>query len=286
MEADPTQVLGVDPLRNYTDQPLVSVILACHSGDVHLLDRALRSVENQLPLGQLEVVIAYDGDPGKDEKDGVLAMATIEEATRASTLPIKLCWSETKSGYYCVPRNKATTLMAWGLYIANLDADNEWREGHLRGLLAAIRSPLGSEGWPHFTYSLREYVKDEGASDKVPVGVCQLIEWTPEAVAHMKKSPYNNFIDTGDFLIGRSALYELAERTGCMWNSECRRFGDWDLVARMADAGYRGRLVPFATHVYHWTGQNLQVTRKLSDIVMIPPSMYQSLKDQGLVRKD
>lgn len=272
----------MDPLQNFTDTPLVTVQVAMHNGDVHLAERALRSLVGQLPTGQLQVVIAFDGEPTPENEH------KLAEVCASLPFPVHFFGEATgkATGYYTTPRNR-TFPMCWSFYVAHLDADNEFLPGHLEGLLRAIRVPDAKEGWPHFVYSRREYVRDEGAPENVPLGPSPLTPWTPENVHWLlvdERTPKRNFLDTGDFLIGRSALYELAERSGCVWNSNLTRFGDWDLVCRMAAAGFRGKAVDQVTSRYHWHSNNLQLTRPVSDINFVPASVYQALRDQGLIR--
>jgi hypothetical protein len=225
---------------------------------------------------EMELQIVHDGpiteeeQPYFDEIAGCLPIINVFEDPE-------------KNGYYCCARNRAFP-HAWGFYIAHMDADNEWRPNHLTGLLEAIRIPT-DQGWPHFVYSRREYVRDEGASENMPVGKSPLVPWTQESRIRLDIEPTNNFIDTGDFLIGKGTLVELAERTGIIWNSELRRFADWDIVNRLSKAGFRGKPVDQITHIYHWTGRNLQTTRPLQgqDTVMMPADQYEILKRTGAI---
>ncbi len=267
------------------DRPLVTVQAICHDGDAAYLPRAIASIAAQdLPHHLLDLQIVWDGPPSPASE------AIITEAVADLNFPATIAASHEKTGYYCVPKNEALPFVR-GHYIASLDADNEWRPDHLSGLLAAIRTPHPEEGWPHFTYSRREYVKDEGCPECMPgthrpfpVGPSQLREWTPENVGRLLTGPQANFIDSSDFLIGKGTLYWLAARTGTVWNAECRRFGDWDLVCRMVAAGFRGRAVDQVSHIYHWRGGQLQQSRHLSGIMGIPIDIYEKLKARGLVK--
>lgn len=278
----PESLMDHPHLAHHTDSPLVTVQVMAHDGDAHLLPRAMRSVYDQdLPPGQVEIQLVYDGRPSADAEEW------IKVACEDSPYVVNEYVSEPKTGYYCVPRNRAI-VSAWGFYIAHLDADNMYLPGHLRGLLNAIRAARGEEGWPHFVYSRREYVDEREPSEKarhrLVTGPNPLTEWNEESISQLLASPQGNFIDTGDFLIGVGTMYELAERTGYIWNSQSRRFGDWDLVGRLAKAGFRGRAVDQITHRYHWTGTNLQLTRRLSDIVAIPENVLDQLRAEGKVR--
>ena len=269
-------------LAHYSDNPLVTVQVMAHDGDAHLLPRALRSVyEQDLDPALMEIQLVFDGRPSAESE------RIIADATASAPCSVNEYVSEPKTGYYCVPRNRALPA-AWGFYIAHMDADNMFLPGHLRGLLNAIRAARGEEGWPHFVYSRREYVDERGTADrarhKLVTGPSPLVEWNDDNIEMLLSSPQGNFIDTGDLLIGVGTLYELAERTGYVWNSNARRFGDWDLVGRLAKAGFRGRAVDQVTHRYHWTGTNLQLTRRLSDIVALPEAILDRLRAEGKVR--
>jgi len=271
-------------LQNYSTKPLVTVVLSTHDGDVQLAERAVKSVMAQdLPHQELQLLIAYDGKPAVD-------LGGLDRLVAKADFPVEMIYALEKTGYYTVPRNLAMSAIQ-GFYVANLDADNEWTSEHLRGLLTAIRTHQDADGWPHFVYSRRKYVDERLATPgrpqvKLPVGPSPLVEWTPEHVSMLLRAPKWNFIDTSDFLIGRSALYELAELTGFVWNSDCRRFGDHELICRMAQRGFRGRAVDQVTHIYNWTGANLQLTRPLSQIEMIPQRAFEMLKSKGLWREN
>lgn len=266
-------------LENYSTTPLVTVQLMMCAKDFHFVHRALASLTKQtLPPTLMEVQILYDGEPSPE------AMQTIEAAVKHNALPIVNFCACRETGYYCYARNEALPA-TWGLYIAPMDVDNEMAPDHLRGLLEAIRIPDPNEGWPHFVYSRRLYVIDEDQPKKnLPTGESPLTAWDEEHRKKLTLSAMNNFIDTGDLLIGKGTLYELAERSGCVWNSDLRRFGDWDLAARLAKHAFRGRAVDQVTNIYHWSKGNLQTTRTLSDIVHIPQEVYESLKAQGMIK--
>lgn len=272
------------PEQNYSDSPLVTVNLACYSGDTELLPRAVASLMTQdLPHEQIQVLPIFDGDPTPEEEEAIVA--TFVDTDFHSTF---LIGTGRKTGYYCLGRNQAIEYpYNFGHYQANLDADNEYAPNHLSGLLEAIRIPHPEDGWPHFVYSRREYIFDEGITPggDLPDKPSILVEWTEENAQRLLLGPKANFIDTGDFLIGKGALYELSERTGCIWNPNLRRFGDWDLVKRMFEAGLRGRAVDQITNYYHWTGRNLQTERSLSEFTAIPADMYEVMKQKGMIRE-
>jgi len=267
-------------LSNHCENPLVTVNLVAHDGDIQYLPRAVKSILAQnLPRKQIQVLVAYDGMPGA--KALKILGAQLDDHPFHSVFVLE----SPKTGYYCVPRNRALSMpMNFGLYQANLDVDNEWKMGHLSGLLEAIRTPDPEDGWPHFVYSRREYVVDEGTEPgKLPTGPSTFVPWTQDSAQHLCMSPQNNFVDTSDFLISKSGLFRLGEVSGCAWNSEQRRFGDWELMTRLAKHGFRGRAVDQTTHIYHWTGKNVQLTRPVEEVKMLPAEVYERMREQGLI---
>ncbi len=269
-------------------KPLVTVQLMVCSGDVHLAPRAIRSVMAQdLPHDLVELQIVHDGPASE------VAQEVLEEAAKDAEFEVNFFATEYASGYYTGPRNRALPY-AKGLYLVFMDADNEMAPQHLSALLAAIRSPDPELGWVHFAYTRREYVLDEGAAPKVdgqalPTGPSPLVPWEGTALQNLMQSPMANFVDTGDMIVARSTLYELAEVTGCVWNSELRRFGDWDLVMRMAGCGLTGRAVDQASNIYHWTGSNLQTTRRADfqqPVIAVPLDLYEDAIERGDYKED
>jgi glycosyltransferase involved in cell wall biosynthesis len=265
-----------DPL---SEIPWVSIVVSAYNGDAHLLPRAIKSLAAQeLPKEQMQVVIAYDGTPDEEACTHLQELEKIDLST-------ELYGTKEATGYYAAPRNRVMPILR-GHYVSFLDADNEYAPTHLSGLLHAIRVPHPRDGWPHFVYSRREYIRDtECPEDKCPVqGPSKLVPWTKEVAARLQNGPKANFIDTGDLLIGRATLYELAEKTGMVWNTSYRRFGDWELINRLAGCGFRGLAVDQTTNRYFWTGNNLQTNRAVSDITAIPESIYNKLVAQGLIK--
>lgn len=264
-------------MNNYS-HPLVSIVLASYKGDAKFLGRSISSIKRlDMNPQDLELIVAFDG-PIDQTSDNYLV-----DACAGAKFPVKVFSSKEPIGYYTVPRNRTMPDIS-GLYVAHMDADNEFAVNHLSGLLEAIRVPHETEGWPHFVYSRRQYIIDPPyKSDKIQEGPSPLTPWMPENIAKLHRGPLNNFIDTGDLLIGKAVLYELAERTGYVWNQDMRRFGDWDLVRRLASSGFRGRAVDQITNLYHITGENVSLTRSLSDLVAVPQSWYDDLKQRGQV---
>lgn len=268
-----------DPLKTLDpSRPLVSVILRVYEGDRHLLPRACASIARQdLDPSLIEVLIVHDGPPNPPDFDpsefgGLVLAPRVMHTARH--------W-----GYYCVPSNMGL-VYATGLYVAHLDADNEWEPDHLSTLLTAIRLPYGDDGFPHFTYSRINYVLDPGAKEGLPQGYSPMVWWKPETVKSLMSGPYKNFIDSSAFLIDRSRMFLLANQTGAMWNPEVRRFGDWELIYRLAATNSWGLGVDNPSLIYHWTGKNLQLIRPPDEtsVVPVPQQMHDELAAQGRIR--
>jgi glycosyltransferase involved in cell wall biosynthesis len=266
-------------MKHHDPIPLVTVILRTHDAYVDFIERSLGSVYRQDLLPTLyEVIIAHDGEPSAEFVDKV------DELGRQCPTAARMLWPERKYGYYAMSSNLAT-INAYGHYIAYLDADNEWKSNHLSTLLDALRTPDPETGWPHFAYTRREYIRDDGAPENLPTGPSMLVPWIPETISHLKQSPMNNFVDSSDFMVAKSVLYELAERTGKIWDESRRRFGDWDLVCRFAQCGFRGIALDQLSHIYHWHAGNIQHTRGDTDpVIPIPLEQFEGLRDAGLIK--
>lgn len=266
-------------MKHHDEIPLVTAILRTHDEYLEFLERSLTSIYRQDLLPTLyEVIIAHDGPPSED------FVSLVDELGKNCPSALRMIWPERKYGYYAMSSNLAT-IHSYGHYIAYLDADNEWSSEHLSTLLEAVRTPDPISGWPHFAYTRREYIRDEGAPEDLPVGPSPLILWTKESLEQLVKSPQNNFIDSSDFMVAKSVLYELSERTGKIWDESRRRFGDWELVARMAQCGFRGKALDQLSHRYHWHAGNLQHTRGLSDPVMpVPMEQFEAMRESGMIK--
>lgn len=257
--------------------PDVTVVVAAHDGDIHYLPRALTSLEMQ-ENQNFEVIVAFDGPPSPKTEKFLNTCETFD-------LDIRVIASPEKTGYYCVPRNYALPFCR-GHYIVNLDVDNEFEPEHIAILLEEIRRPGKDDQTPDLVYGRRRYVRDPGVDPRVdlPEGESPLCPPTGDAIMGLHKGPSHNFIDTSDFIVPKSVLYELAERTGVVWNPEVRRFGDWELMARLFGIGVRARASDHVGLIYHWTGSNLQTTRSISEVDCLPSSLYNKLRREGKVR--
>lgn len=275
--------MGFNSLGNHAVTPLITVVVRCHEAYVKFLERALDSVLAQdLPDGLFEILVAWDGP----EPPEVLPIwERMMDKTAHRHIRLESIWATEVTGYYATPSNSAIIYYAYGSYVAHLDADNEWTPDHLRNLLEAIRTPDGKQGWPDFTYSRRLYVND-GSDKTLPEGVSPYVPWTSQAVHQLTLGPSHNFIDSSDFLISRSVLFALAEVTGSVWDTSLRRFGDYDLIKRLAQSGFRGRAVNAVTHRYHWHDENLQTTRHPNEgaVMPIPYEMVEYYRQLGVLK--
>jgi glycosyltransferase involved in cell wall biosynthesis len=235
--------------------PTVTVIINTFERP-KMLDRAMRSVLQQ-SFQDYEVIVIHDG-PACDETQQVLEKYStlFPDDIAYTALATDQC-----SGYQCQPKNIAT-YMAKGDYIAYLDDDNEWMDDHLEVLVAAIEG--GTPGaWPDFVYGKREYIVEESypGDKKVREGISPFVPWDEEAKKLIAVA-VTNFIDTGDFLITRGAMWRVQATTGCMWNEGLRRMGDWELLCRAVHfTGLRARAIDHVVQKYYWHATNLQTTR-------------------------
>ena len=246
----------------------VTAIVNSHNAEkvVELLPRALESVLAQDIEGvEWEVILVNDGEPMQE----IIDLAQVySKKFEDNGVAFTFFGTEEESGYQCRPKNVAIW-HAQGEYLSFLDYDNEWTPNHLRVLYEAI-----TEGtvWDDFVYGRRRYVIDEGCEKEMqlpsggtktlPEGDTELVEWNQKTMAVLGSSPMGNFVDTSDFMTSKGSFWRLQMATGKMWNESFRRFGDWELLARAAFfAGWRGKAVDEIVNIYHWTGDNLQLTR-------------------------
>jgi len=243
--------------------PVITAIIATHNRP-KMLARALKSCLRQDLREPWELIVVHDGPAGEET---VKVVSALEPRFAKKNIGLALIATREETGYYTFPRNLATQY-AKGDYIANLDDDNEWLPGHLSTLLAALEE---GEEWPDFVYSRRRYVIDPGASktfgeQTLPTGASSFVPWDERAKERLASSALNSFIDSGDFMVGRGAMYRLAMETGMMWNVDYRRFGDYELLCRAVYfGGWRGKAVNAVTHVYHWHGKNVSTSRPMHE---------------------
>ena len=171
---------------------------------------------------------------------------------------VRVLSTDAPSGYQCVPKNVGV-LHSRGSYVAYLDDDNLWDTDHLATCVDTIER-LGTDA----VYSRWRYTGDGPFTDKefphVPM--------TREVAQKLIQGPANNIVDSSSLLHSRaSVLGCLGNR---MWSPRVRRFGDWDLVARMLNEGLTFAPTGKVTFTYRWHGQNLQLTRaaKQSDVTL------------------
>lgn len=255
--------------------PLVSVIMICWEGNVHLVRRAALSLKMQ-DFKDFEVICAYDGILAESEVD----TQTLDDAFHGANFPVRVIDLGVHTGFHTVPRNRVTPL-AWGVYIVNMDSDNEFDPTHISRLVTEIRTPDEFGQRPDFVYSRRRYVKDPTCKKEVFEGDSQFVEWNIGKLALAHGAKYN-FLDTGDMLIPLSVLHTLAAQSGEMWNCNIRRYPDYDIAKRMTKCGMVGRAVNCTTNVYHWTGGNIQlVAGQEQELVALPENWYEKLMVTG-----
>lgn len=221
--------------------PEVSVVISTYNRP-DMLRRALRSVAAQT-FRDFEVIVI---DDGSDTAGKVCKEFVDEFPLVAGNLP-------ENSGYQSVPKN-AGIGYASGAYIAYLDDDNEWDPDHLETLVSEIRK-MGCDA----VYSRWRYEGDgPNSGEEFPYH-----QLNKASALGLVTSPMANFIDTSAILHSKAAFVRrFGER---VWNTEIRRFGDWDLAARSLQAGLRWRGVDKCTFTYWWHGENLQLVRPVNE---------------------
>jgi len=211
----------------------------------------------------MEVWVIHDG-PADPETEMVFEKYTaIFEEAGIDFYPVS---TDEHTGYYTTPRNVATENCR-GVYIANLDDDNEWVPTALEDLLKVMEE---GEMWPDVVYGRRRYVVDNGAPEMFGeiklsdlVGDSPFVPWDELAqIRLMGNKPMYNFIDSSEFLITKAALYRLGSLAGRMWNDDARRFGDfWLMSDGYMAAGWRFKPLDKIVQIYHITGDNVSLTR-------------------------
>jgi len=275
----------VSALEEMMAVPAVSVILNTHNGIKvpECLPRALESLKAQVFDNTWEIIVVNDGPASKEIVDIVRGFCDQEGTDDGDLFVLNdgtkipftfLDAGDEPSGYQCYPKNQGI-YVSRGEFVCFLDYDNEFTPNHLQVLFDAIHE---GKVWPDFAYGRRKYViafKDEGEAEatvKLPEGheitlnerESPYMEWNQENLQHLAQ-PMTNFIDTSDFMIARGALWRTSLATGMLWNESKRRFGDWEFIARMVFfAGIRGKAVDEVVQVYHWTGDNMQLTRPVN----------------------
>lgn len=253
------------PAPPFRDWPLVSAIVATYQR-APLLRRALDSILAQT-FTDMEVWVIHDG-PADDATKQVYEEYGLKfDAVGIDFYPTA---TEDHTGYYTYPRNVATE-NSRGVYIANLDDDNEWLPDAISSLVSAMEE---GEMWPDLVYGRREYVLDPGAPTKKGnldltkmVGPSQFTPW--DSLAELRiagNKPMYNFIDSSDFLVTKAALYRLGLKTGRIWDEMKRRFGDFYLVSDgLLAAAWRFKALDKIVQRYHITGDNVSLTRPVNE---------------------
>lgn len=242
------------------------MIIATHKRPT-LLRRALDSVLAQT-FQDFECWCIHDGPADKDTEMVYEEYFTKFDEKGIDFYPVAL---DTHTGYYTTPRNVATENCR-GVYIANLDDDNEWIPTALSDLYTAMDE---GEIWPDLVYGRRTYVLDPGAplehngvNIKAMEGESAFVPW--DDIAHIRiagNQPMFNFIDSSDFLVAKGALYRLAVKAGHIWDDNKRRFGDFYLVSDgLLHSNWRFKALDKVVQIYHITGDNVSLTRPVNEI--------------------
>ena len=227
--------------------PAVSVIISTYNRAA-MLRRALASCLAQKSAPDFEVVVVDDASTDST----FAAVQSLDKQFRLRGVPLLYFKLSENTGYQCRPKNIGVQHCN-GEFIAYLDDDNTFRSNHLAELFAAIlRAPE-----PDLVYGMREYHADRGCVAPV-LGIGRTMPFSADALAR------GNYIDTSDILHSKGAYYELANRDGKGWDEDLQRFGDWNFVYRWAKCGLTGRPVYRVLTDYYWHGQNLQLTRPVT----------------------
>lgn len=259
-QVTPTDLEEAAPFRMW---PLVSVIVVTHKR-ADRLPRALDSILAQT-FRDMEVWVVHDGPP---DQDTIRVYAKYCEKFDAAGIDFFPTNTEDHTGYYCQARNEATE-HARGVYIANLDDDNEWLPDALSSLVAAMDE---GENWPDIVYGRRRYVLDPEAPREFqgkPLieGDSPFVPWdTLAELRLMGNKPEYNFIDSSDFLVAKGAMYRLGIATGFVWDESKRRFGDFYLVSNgLLAAGWKFKPLDKVVQIYHVSPDSVSLTRGVNE---------------------
>jgi glycosyltransferase involved in cell wall biosynthesis len=200
----------------YSAEPLVSVRIGAYRGGDLLFERALRSVREQT-YSHLEVIVVCDG---RDAETAGRIEAIGDDRLRVVQRPRNGPYPDEPAARWQVagvhPFNQAMAL-AKGSWIAPIDQDDEWSEGHLETLLGAAQATQAE-----VVYGVGRAVLDDGSETYFGA-------WPPvqgdfawqTAIYHAALGPL--LYDANSFLIGEPA--------------------DWNLARRMLEAGARFEFV-------------------------------------------
>lgn len=255
----------------FRDWPTISVIVATHRRP-DLLRRALDSILAQT-FRDIEVLVIHDGPIGEFDIDGTFEPTDEVCAGTAAVfgeysdkfydagIDFFTLATDEHTGYYCIPRNVATENCR-GVYVANLDDDNEWLPDALEALLASMEE---GEVWPDLVYGRRRYIVSDDSRPELKAleGESVFTPWDDIAMTRLAgNQPALNFIDSSDFLVAKGALYRLGVKMGRIWDDTKRRFGDFYLVSDGLLAGeWRFKPLDKVVQNYYVHGQNVSLTR-------------------------
>ena len=220
--------------------PKVSVIISTYNRAKHYLPRAIDSVLAQT-FQDFELLIVDDASPDQTAK-------LVRQYASRDTRVTYHC-TPMNSGYQCRPKNIGLQA-AKGELIAYLDDDNEWLPQHLERLVAEL-------GDADVIYCGREYRNDPVEPCEHPPVLGTLVEfnnqpWDPQRLK------FHNWIDTSDLL----HKIEVTQRLQG-WNENRRRTADWELMQRIAQAGFKVKHLPEILTIYYWHAGDVNVSMKV-----------------------
>lgn len=239
--------------------PDISVVITTFNRP-NFLRRALASVLAQDIKGvDVEVVVVDDGST----ENNIPVLEGFDKHFCLKHIPLLYFKMGENSGYQCKPKNVGIQ-QSNGEFIAYLDDDNVWKKQHLRVLWEAIQKHDCD-----MVYGMRTYKATLDCKKPPVIGTGVIGPFIDE---NIKAS---NFVDTSDMLHSKGGYYRLAQIDGKGWDEDLNRFGDWNFVYRWAKAGLSGKPVYQIITEYWWHGENLQLTRNVTELpVQIDKDAY------------
>lgn len=214
------------------DKPLVSVILSTYNRADTFLKAAIESVLEQTFKG-FELIIIDDASTDN----------TPVAVTGYNDRRITYVRRAENSGYQSIPKNEGIKL-ARGRYIAYLDDDNRYTPDHLEVLVNALEKNTGIE----VCYGDRQHIDVHAPLN---TKVYRAGEFDFYRLIN------RNFIDTSDLMHTREVIYRIGG-----WNPDLKRFGDWDLLVRLAKIGAKFLYVPGVITYYYRHKESMTSVRE------------------------
>ena len=221
---------SADQARN---RPTVSVVIANHNGAAYLAS-AIRSAQQQ-SLRDLEIIVS---DDGSDDDSVAMVSRLMEEDPR-----IRLVRSPTNRGP-AAARNLARAL-AEGQWIAVMDSDDLMHPERLNRLVEAGNC----DGADLIADNLLEFYEDDSAPPRPLLG--GRWELRPHWIGLAEYVEQNLFYVRGPNLGYLKPLFRASVFTGGFRYDETLIIGeDYDLVARLINAGNKLRVYPETWYFY------------------------------------